>query len=107
MRAALAELARALKPGGTLLVTVPGISPVDRGAWRHTWFWSLTEIALGRLLGSLFEEKDVELETFGNVFSAQCFLQGLECSVVAQSKLDVLDNSFPVIVAAAARRRLE
>jgi len=107
MRGALAELAGALKPGGTLLVTVPGISPVARGAWGHTWFWSLTEIALGRLLGSLFEEKDVELETFGNVFAATCFLQGLAVSEVSQAKLDVLDKSFPVIVSAAARRQGE
>ena len=107
MRGALAELATALKPGGTLLVTVPGISPIDRGAWGYTWFWSLTEIALGRLLASVFEERDVEVETFGNVFAAVCFLQGLAVSEVPQAKLDVLDKSFPVIVAAAARRRLE
>lgn len=107
MRAALAELAGALKPGGTLLVTVPGISPVDRGLWGHTWFWSLTEIALGRLLRSVFEEEDLEVETFGNVFAAVCFLQGLAASEVPLAKLDVFDKSFPVIVAAAARRRLE
>jgi SAM-dependent methyltransferase len=107
MRAALAELAGTLKPGGTLLVTVPGISPIDRGAWGYTWFWSLTEIALGRLLASVFGDKDVEVETFGNVFAAVCFLQGLAVSEVPQAKLDVLDKSFPVIVAAAARRRLE
>lgn len=107
MRLALAELAGSLKPGGTLLVTVPGISPVDRGAWRYTWFWSLTEISLRRLLASVFEEKDVEVETFGNVFAATCFLQGLALSEVPPAKLDVLDKSFPVIVAAAARRRLK
>jgi SAM-dependent methyltransferase len=107
MRGALAELVGALKPGGTLLLTVPGISPIDRGAWGYTWFWSLTEIALRRLLASVFEEKDVEVETFGNVFAAVCFLEGLAVSEVPQVKLDVLDKSFPVIVAAAARRRFE
>lgn len=107
MRGALAELAKSLRPGGTLLVTVPGISPIDRGAWGHTWFWSLTETALGRLLASMFEERDVELETFGNVFAATCFLQGLAVSEVPAAKLDVLDKSFPVIVAAAARKPLE
>ena len=107
MQGALAELAGALKPGGTLFVTVPGISPIDRGAWGYTWFWSLTEIALWRLLTSVFEEMDVEVETLGNVFAATCFSQGLAVSEVPQFKLDVLDKSFPVIVAAAARRRFE
>lgn len=107
MRGALAELTSALKPGGTLLITVPGISPIDRGEWGYTWFWSLTEIALSRLLVAVFEDRDVEVETFGNVFAAVCFLQGLAVSEVPQAKLDVLDKSFPVIVAAAARRRPE
>lgn len=107
MRGALAELAGALKPGGTLLVTVPGISPVDRGAWGHTWFWSLTEIALSRLLASSFEQEDIKVATFGNVFAAVCFLEGLAVSEVPRLKVDVLDKSFPVIVAAAASRRLE
>ncbi|MGY3238648.1 hypothetical protein ACVMAJ_005538 [Bradyrhizobium sp. USDA 4448] len=107
MQAALTELAGALKPGGTLLVTVPGISSIDRRDWGFTWFWSLTEIALRRLLASVFEESNLEVETFGNVFAAGCFLQGLASSEVPHAKLDVLDRSFPVIVAAAARKRLE
>ncbi|WP_409190060.1 hypothetical protein [Bradyrhizobium sp. RDM4] len=62
---------------------------------------------MGRLLRSVFEEEDLEVETFGNVFAAVCFLQGLAVSEVPLANLDVLDKSFPVIVAAAARRRLE
>ncbi|MDF0516836.1 methyltransferase domain-containing protein [Bradyrhizobium yuanmingense] len=104
MRGALAELARALKPGGTLLITVPGISPVDRGTWRHTWYWSLTENALEQLLASVLAEDGIEVETFGNVFAATCFLQGLSLSEVPPAKLDVLDKAFPLIVAAAAKR---
>ncbi|MET4456730.1 methyltransferase domain-containing protein [Bradyrhizobium sp. RT3b] len=107
MRQALAEIARALKPGGTLLVTVPGISPIDRGAWGHTWYWSLTENALERLLASVLAKENTEVETFGNVFAATCFLQGLSLQEVSPEKLDVRDKSFPVIVAAAAKRPLE
>jgi SAM-dependent methyltransferase len=100
MRKALSELARSLKPGGTLLVTVPGITPVDRGEWGYTWYWSLTELALAQLLSESFDEKDVLTATFGNVFAAVCFLQGLAVSEVPTSKLDILDPSFPVTVTA-------
>jgi SAM-dependent methyltransferase len=107
MRKALAELARSLKPGGTLLITVPGITRVDRGEWGYTWYWSLTDLALAQLLAEFFDEKDVLVETFGNVFAAVCFLQGLALSEVSTSKLDVVDSSFPVIVTAkVVKRRL-
>jgi SAM-dependent methyltransferase len=106
MRHALAELARSLKPGGTLLITVPGITRVDRGEWGYTWYWSLTDLALAQLLAEFFEDKDILVETFGNVFAAVCFLQGLAVSEVPTSKLDVLDRSFPVVVTAKIVKRL-
>jgi SAM-dependent methyltransferase len=105
MRKALAELARSLKPGGTLLVTVPGITRVDRGEWGYTWYWSLTDLALAQLLAEFFDEKDILVETFGNVFAAVSFLQGLALSEVPTSKLDILDSSFPVIVTAKVVKR--
>ena len=106
MRKALAELARSLRPGGILLITVPGITPVDSGEWGYTWYWSLTELALAQLLAESFDEKDVLTETFGNVFAAVCFIQGLAVSEVPTSKLDVLDPSFPVTVTAKVIKRL-
>jgi SAM-dependent methyltransferase len=106
MRKALSELARSLKPGGTLLITVPGITRVDRGEWGYTWYWSLTDLALAQLLAEFFDEKDILVETSGNVFAAVCFLQGLAVSEVPTSKLDVLDSSFPVIVTAKVVKRL-
>jgi SAM-dependent methyltransferase len=105
MRKALAELARSLKPGGTLLITVPGITRVDRGEWGYTWYWSLTDLALAQLLAEFFDKEDVLVETFGNVFAAVCFLQGLAVSEVPTSKLDVLDPSFPVVVTAKVVKR--
>ena len=106
MRKALAELARSLKPGGTLLITVPGITPVDRGEWGYTWYWSLTDLAVTRLLAEFFDEKDIHVETFGNVFAAVCFLQGLALSEVPTSKLDVRDSAFPVLVTAKVVKRM-
>jgi SAM-dependent methyltransferase len=106
MRKAVAELARSLKPGGVLLITAPGITPVDRGEWGYTWYWSLTELALAKLLAECFDEKDVATETFGNIFAAVCFLQGLAVSEVPASKLDVFDAAFPVIVTARVIKSL-
>jgi SAM-dependent methyltransferase len=105
MRKALANLMRSLKPGGVLLLTVPGITPVDRAEWGYTWYWSLTELALAQLLAESFDPKDIITENFGNVFAAVCFLQGLAVSEVPTTKLDVLDPAFPVVVAARVVKR--
>ncbi|TGU85471.1 methyltransferase domain-containing protein, partial [Mesorhizobium sp. M00.F.Ca.ET.151.01.1.1] len=56
--AAVATLWRILKPGGVLLITVPWVSPIDRGEWGDSWFWSITPAALRRLLSDRFGEKN-------------------------------------------------
>lgn len=99
--AALAQLRRALRPGGTLLVTVPGITPV-RPDKDYDWYWSLTEASLAKLLAAQFDSDKVEVRTFGNLFAATAFLHGAALEEVPKGKLDRLDPAFPVIVAARA-----
>ena len=105
MQKAVAALERSLKPDGVLLLTTPGISPIDRGEWKRSWYWSLTEQALSRLLEPVFDRKDISIESFGNVFAAVCFLQGLAVDEVETAKLDILDEAFPVIIAARAVKK--
>jgi len=104
MHAAVAAMYRALKPGGVLLLTCPGISQVDRGEWGATWFWSLTRLAAERMFGDVFGAAGVAAETRGNVYAAVCFLQGLALEEVDIDKLDVLDTAYPVIVTVCARK---
>jgi SAM-dependent methyltransferase len=102
--AAVAELHRALKPGGVLLLTVPGISRVDRGQWGADWYWSLTPAAATRLFGNVFGAGNVQVESHGNVYAATAFLQGLALEESDRAKLAVHDPCFPVIVAVRARK---
>ena len=104
MRAAVKEMHDALKPGGTLLLTVPGISPVDRGDWGATWFWSLTANAASRLFAEQFAPEQLTVLSNGNVFAATCFLQGMALEEIDTAKLDVVDPSYPVVVTVRAVR---
>ena len=104
MHAAVAAMYRALKPGGVLLLTCPGISQVDRREWGATWFWSITRPAAERMFGDVFGAAGVAAETRGNVYAAVCFLQGLALEEVDIDKLDVLDTAYPVIVTVRARK---
>lgn len=104
MPAALAELKRALRPGGTLLLTVPGITPIDRKEWRDSWYWSLTETGLRRMIDDVFGSGCGKLGSYGNVYAACCLLQGLAIEEVDHRLVDVFDPAFPVVVWATVRR---
>ena len=69
-KGALATCHRILKPGGALLLTSPGITPIDHGEWGKTWYWSFTNRALEALIAETFPGGKAEIETFGNVYVA-------------------------------------
>jgi SAM-dependent methyltransferase len=106
-------LHRALKPGGVLLTTVPGIGPMgDRpghpdkpDVWP--WYWIATVAALRRLLEDRFGENAVAAEAHGNIFTATACLYGLALEDLDSSDLEVDDPRYPVIVAARAFKRTD
>ena len=96
-KAALVTCHRILKPGGVLLLTVPGITPIDRGEWKKTWYWSFTDKALLRLLPDTFASDTLEVNSFGNVLVASAFLYGMGVAELTLSQLDEYDPQFQVI----------
>jgi SAM-dependent methyltransferase len=105
LRAAVATLHRILRPGGVLLVTVPGIVCVEmRSQWAATWCWSFTEYSLRRLLMETFDEGQIETAVHGNVFSAIAFLEGLCAEELEPADLDHLDRDYPVTITACVTK---
>jgi hypothetical protein len=104
-RAALMHSLRVLKPGGTLLVTVPALSrvPPEEGG-LDTDYWRFTEASLRRLLSELLPLDAFEVTVYGNLLGATAFLQGLAAEELRPDELDHRDPYFPVIVAACARK---
>jgi SAM-dependent methyltransferase len=102
MRAAVRTLHRALKRGGVLLLTAPGISQIDRGEWGSDWCWSLTAYSARRLLEETFPPAGVEVETYGNVLAAVAFLHGLAAHELRRAELDARDPCYQVLVTARA-----
>lgn len=104
---AMTMLHRSLAPGGVLLVTTAGITKTCRyedERWGH--FWNLTPRSLAVLLTADFGESSVEIETYGNVLSAICALQGLAAEELAAEELEIQDPDYPVIVAGRAAKTM-
>lgn len=101
MAAALANIRRALRPNGVALITVPGITPIDPRL-DYAWYWSLTDQSLRKLLDAAFDPAKVEVETFGNLFSATAFLHAAAVQEVPERKLRRLDPRYPVTITARA-----
>ena len=100
---AVRRLHAALRPGGVLLLTVPGISQIDRGQWKDHWCWSFTAVSMRKLFEPQFAA-DLEINTHGNVFAATAFLQGVALEEIDRAKLDIHDPAYPVIITLRARK---
>jgi glycosyltransferase involved in cell wall biosynthesis/SAM-dependent methyltransferase len=107
LRAGIATLYRALKPGGVLLLTMPGITQVDSGPSGSNLAWSVTGAAARRLLEEQFRPDAVTVEAHGNVFAATAFLYGLAIEELDRADLDADDANYPVIVAARAIKTMD
>jgi SAM-dependent methyltransferase len=103
LRAAVAALHRALKPGGVLLVTTPGLSKSEQHQW--SWYWGFTAPAVSRLFEERFGADAVTVEAHGNVLAATAFLYGIATEELYMSDLDAEDTNYPVIVAARVVKR--
>lgn len=75
---AIANLHKALKPGGALLLTDSCVAQIFGPEYRD-WgvYWRFTDICLKRLLSEAFLEKNVQVEPKGNYKVTRSYLKGL------------------------------
>lgn len=101
-KAAIATCYRILKPGGTLLLTVPGISHIGQDEWGKYWLWSFTDVSMQKIMGEHFEEDKTSINTYGNVLVASAFLYGMGLPEIPKEKLDYHDPHYQVIITVSA-----
>jgi SAM-dependent methyltransferase len=102
LRAAIQTLHRILTPGGTLLMTVPGISPAtpEMATWGDRW--RFTSVSARRLLEEVFGPLNTTIETYGNVLASAAFLYGLSAEDLRREELDTRDPKYELLVAIKA-----
>lgn len=101
--AGLRNLLRALRPGGSLLVTVPCLQRVDGPP--DLWRWTPTglERHLRAALGAA--DADLEVVGLGNSLAARSFLFGLAREDLDPAVLAADDPAYPLVVGAWVRPR--
>jgi hypothetical protein len=100
---ALNNVYLALKPSGTILATVPGISQISRydmDRWGD--YWRFTSLSARQLFDPLFGSSNVTISTFGNVLAGIAFLHGLSVQDLEKHELDYNDPDYELLIAIKA-----
>jgi SAM-dependent methyltransferase len=94
------NLIAALRPGGSLLITVPTLSRIvdrtDRWRWTPSGMYDL--LTLAAPAGA-----EVEAVGLGNGLAARAFLFGLAVEDLDEGVLDRADEHYPIVVGAHLR----
>jgi SAM-dependent methyltransferase len=99
LHSAIQTLYRILKPGGVVLVTVPGIQKISRGDMEVGGdYWRFTTLSLRRLFEEAFPKDHVEVKACGNVLAAVAFLHGLAVEDLQRNDLEYHDPDYQVSV---------
>src|SRR5215207_2233107 len=101
--AALDHAHRILRPGGTLLCTVPSVSRIGR-KYVDSEYWRFTAASSSRLLRHAFPACAVDVRARGNVLGSVAFLMGMACEELSRRELEVDDPYFPLVITARATR---
>ncbi len=108
VRAVICTVHRILKPGGVVLITVPGISQISRYDMdRWGYYWSFTSASMRCLLQEAFPPANVQVAAHGNVLASIAFLHGLAQSELKQEELDYVDPDYQLLITARAVKEWE
>jgi len=101
LRSAVEHVHRALRPGGVLLATVPGISPVIDDE-ELAYYWRLTAASCSELFGREFGHDTVRIREYGNPVTAIAFLAGIAYEELTARELETSDRRYTVVISVRA-----
>jgi SAM-dependent methyltransferase len=99
-RAAIGHAYRMLRPGGTLLVTVPAVSRAPAKGARD--YWRFTVPSCANLFAEVFRREDISIAAYGNVLVTIAFLEGMALEELKTHELEANDEEFPLVVTVRA-----
>jgi SAM-dependent methyltransferase len=106
LSAAVNTIYRILKPGGVVLVSVPGIAQISRydmNRWGD--YWRFTTASAYRLFQP-FKDGKLDVYSFGNVAAAVAYLEGLATEDIGKKALQHNDPDYQLVVTIRAVKPL-
>ena len=104
MRQALRNAIGCLAPGGTLLLTVSGISQISRYDFER-WgeYWRYTTQGIEGLLREVAPDAEIQVNSSGNLAVAKAYLDGCPVERISDDILHVNDPDYQLIVTAVLK----
>lgn len=90
-----------LRPGGVCLLTVSGISQIssyDMTRWGD--YWRFTDYSLKVVLNKCFNNNNIHIKTYGNLFAAKSFLDGECIENLDNDDLMIRDDRYQITICA-------
>lgn len=99
MGAAIHNIYRMLKKGGTALVTIAGIAALSLYDY-YNWgeYWRVTPKSLRLLMEEVFDKNKIEIFSYGNVKTTIAFLYGLCMEDMKEADFAYDDEQFPMLI---------
>jgi SAM-dependent methyltransferase len=104
LHAALHHVHRVLRPGGTVLCTLPAASRIGR-VYLEREYWRFTAASAARLFEDAFSGGTVAVRARGNVLVCIAFLAGMAFEELATRELESDDPFYPLVVTVRATKR--
>lgn len=94
-----------LKPGGVALITahcLGQISLYDYSNWGE--YWRFTDQSMRKLFAESFDDKNVEVHSWGNMKAAIAYQYGLCAEDLEEEDFEINDEQFPVTITVCAKK---
>jgi len=105
-KAVIKNCYEALKEGGVLLLTAPGISQISRydmDRWGD--YWRFTDLSLKKVLAEYFRFENIEVEHYGNYKLVSEFLNGRAAEELDAKDFDFIDDDYQLFLGAKATKK--
>lgn len=105
VRGAIEHAYRALKPGGVLLASFPGICQISRHDMdRWGDYWRFTTLSVKRLCQDFFPPEQLQIQGHGNVLAAVSYLHGMAVEDLSAEELEHRDPDYEIVITLRAKK---